>query len=97
MLAEVLHGLTEHAVVHELVEVLLKVAGGLLPEFSVHVDVGLHPWALVKAECSLNLLQLHTQGEIELQLEVVQHILLRRLGTSFSTSALAPFTPRSLC
>ena len=37
------HGLPEDRVVHQLVEVLLKAADGLLPELSIHPDVWLHP------------------------------------------------------
>ena len=40
---QVLHGLPEDRVVHQLVKVLLEVAGGILPELSVHSDVWLHP------------------------------------------------------
>ena len=59
MLAEVLHRLPEHQVVHQLVKILLEVAGHLFSELGVHPDVGLHPGALLKEKSLVDLLQAH--------------------------------------
>ena len=50
MLPQVLHGLPEDRVVHELVEVLLQVAGNPFLELCVHPDVGLHPRGFAGSE-----------------------------------------------
>ena len=47
---QVLHGLPEDRVVHELVVVLLEVVSTPLSELCVHPDVGLHPGALPEAK-----------------------------------------------
>ena len=49
---QVLHGLPK--VVHQLVEVLLKATGCLLPELSIFSDVWLHPRALVEPEGAMD-------------------------------------------
>ena len=43
-LPQVFRGLSEDRVVHDLVEVLLKVAGGILSELLIHPDVQLYPY-----------------------------------------------------
>ena len=53
-LPQVFHGLPEDRVVHELVEVLLKVAGGILSKLCIHPNVWLHPRALVKPEGAID-------------------------------------------
>ena len=53
-LPQVFHDIPEDRVVHQLVYVLLKVAGGLLPELCIHPDVWLHPRALVKPEGAMD-------------------------------------------
>ena len=58
-LPQVLYDLPEERVVRELVEVLFKVAGGLLPELCVHPDVGLHPGALPEAKGPVDLRETH--------------------------------------
>ena len=63
-LPQVVHGLSEDRVVHELVEVLLKVAGGILSELCIHPNVWLHPKALVEPEGRMNLSQTHAQGHV---------------------------------
>ena len=59
--SQVLHGLPEDRVVHQLVEVLLEVAGGLFPELCIHLDVWLHPRALIEPEGTMDLTQTHAQ------------------------------------
>ena len=61
---QVLHGLPEDRVVHQLVEVLLKAAGGLLPELSIHLDVWLHPRTLVEPEGTMDFSQTHAQRHV---------------------------------
>ena len=73
-LPQVLHGLPEDRVVHELVEVLLEVAGSPFSELCVHPDVGLHPGALPEAEGPVDLRELHAQREVELQVAIVEYI-----------------------
>ena len=68
----VLHGLPEDRVVHQLVEVLLEVAGGLLPELSIHPDVWLHPRALVEPEMDRS--QTQAQRQVQLQIPIMKHI-----------------------
>ena len=63
-LPQVLHGLPEDRVVHQLVEVLLKAAGGLLPELCIHPDVWLHSRALVEPEGAMDLSQTHAQRHV---------------------------------
>ena len=48
-LAQAFHGFSKYTVVHELVEVLLEVTGRLFPELDVHLEVGLHPSALLES------------------------------------------------
>ena len=48
-LAEVFHRLRKYRVVHQLIEVFLEVRASLHSKHGVHPDVGLHPWALLKA------------------------------------------------
>ena len=55
-LAQVFHRLAEDRIVHELVEILFKVAGSLLAKLCVHLDIGLHSGALVEPQSSVNLL-----------------------------------------
>ena len=59
-IAEVLYHLPKDRIVHELVEVLLKVSGDLFSEICVHAYVGLHPGALVELESTVHLGQSHT-------------------------------------
>ena len=73
-LAKVFHRLSKDAVVHELVEVLLEVAGSPFSELCVHPDVELHPGALPEAEGPVNLLETHAQRKVELQDTVVKHV-----------------------
>ena len=63
-LPQVLHGLHKDRVVHQLVEVLLKAAGGLLPELCIYPDIWLHPRDLVESEGMMNLSQTHAKGHI---------------------------------
>ena len=63
-LPQVLHGLPEDRVVHQLVKVLLEVAGCLLPELSIFSDVRLHPRALVEPEGAMDRSQAQTQGHV---------------------------------
>ena len=56
-LPQVFHGLSVDRVVHELVEILLKVAGGILSKLCIHPDVWLHPRALVKQEGAMDLVR----------------------------------------
>ena len=63
-LPQVLHGLPEDRVVHELVELLLEVAGGLLPELCVHTDIGLHPGALPEAKGPVYLCETQAQRHV---------------------------------
>ena len=60
-LPQVFHGLPEDRVVHDLVEVLLKVAGNIISELCIHPDVWLHPRALVKPEGAMDFGQTHAQ------------------------------------
>ena len=73
-LAKVFPSFFQSAVVHELVEVLLKVAVSLFSELCVHPDEGLHPGALPEAEDPVNLRETHDQREIELQDTEVKHV-----------------------
>ena len=56
--------LPQNGVVRELVEVLLEVTGGLLPELCVHPDVGLHPGALPEAKGPVDLRETHALGHV---------------------------------
>ena len=69
-LPQVFHGLPEDRVVHELVEVPLKVAGGILSELCIHPDIWLHLRALVKPDFG----QTHVQRRVQLQIPIVKHI-----------------------
>ena len=60
-LPQVFHGLPGDRVVNEFVEVLLKVAGGILSELCIHPDVWLHPRALVKPEGAIDFGQTHAR------------------------------------
>ena len=71
---QVLHGLPEDRVVHQLVEVLLEVAGGLLPGLCVHSDVWLHPRALVEPQGTMDLSQTQAQRQVQLQILIMKHI-----------------------
>ena len=73
-LPQVLHGLPEDGLVHQLVEVLLKAAGGLLPELSIHPDVWLHPRSLVESEGTMDLSKTHAQRHVQLQIAIVEDI-----------------------
>ena len=73
-LAKVFHRLSKDAVVHELVDVFLEVAGSPISELCVHPDVGLYPGALSEAEGPVNLCETHAQREVELQDTVVKHV-----------------------
>ena len=64
LLPQVFHGLPEDRVVHELVEVLLKVAGGILSKLCIHPDVWLHPRAVVKPEGAMDFGQMHAQRRV---------------------------------
>ena len=75
MLAQGFHCLAKDRIVHEFVEILFKVPAGLLVKLCVHPNVGLHPGDLVELQSSVDFLKPHTQGEIELKVAVVQHIL----------------------
>ena len=74
LLAKVFHRLSKDTVVHDLVEVLLKVAGSPFSELCVHSDVGFHPGALPEAEDPVNLRETHNQREVELQDTVIKHV-----------------------
>ena len=63
-LPQVFHGLPEDRFVHQLVYVLLEVAGGLLPELCIHPDVWLYPRALIKPEGALDFGQMHAQRRV---------------------------------
>ena len=73
-LPQVLHGLPEDRVVHQLVEVLLEVAGCLLPELSIFSDVRLHPRALVEPEGAMDRSQTQAQRHVQLQIPIVEHV-----------------------
>ena len=70
------HCLSKDAVVHELVEVLFEVTGCPFSKLCVHPDVGLHPGSLPEAEGPVNLREMHSQCEVELQDTIVEHISL---------------------
>ena len=67
-LPKIFHGLPEDRVVHELVEALLKVAGGILSELCIHPDVWLHPRALVKPEGAWTLVRRMPRDEYSCRL-----------------------------
>ena len=60
-LPQVLHGLPEDRVVHELVQVLLEVACSPFLELCIHPDVWLHPRALVEPEGTMDRSQTQAQ------------------------------------
>ena len=64
LLPQVFHGLPEDRVVHELVKVLLKVAGGILSKLCIHPDVWPHPRALIKPEGAMDFGQTHAQRRV---------------------------------
>ena len=95
-LPQVLHGLPEDRVVHQLVKVLLEVAGCLLPELSIFSDVRLHPRALTEPEGAMDRSQAQAQRHVQLQIPIVEHVAalvaevgdqLLNLSTSVGASA----------
>ena len=66
----------------EFVQVLLKVAGGILSELCIHPDGRLYPRALVKPKGAMDVGQTHAQRHVQLQIPIVKHkaVLVAKAG-----------------
>lgn len=63
-LTQILHGLSKHRIIHQLVEIFLKVIRGVLSSFCVEINIGLKPWTLLKHQDSMDSCHLHSQCKI---------------------------------
>ena len=73
-LAQVLHCLAKHAVVHQFVEILFEGALCLLAELSVFVDMGFHALAPFEAERPVDIFEAHAKLPVKLQIPVAENV-----------------------
>ena len=67
-----------HGIIHQLVQVFVKVGGGLLAKLRVHGDIRLHPSGLLKLERSMKSSDTQTETDVDLQVPIVENVA--RLG-----------------
>lgn len=74
-LADILHGLAEDRIIHELKEIFLGVGLGNGSELGVFVDLRLKPWGLPKSNDAMDLGELHPPSHIHLEVSILEDVL----------------------